>query len=91
MATVIAAFERRVEDLERERLLLEEKQERPRAPRLSFEKVFELATGFLSRLCKTYENGSFALKRMALKLAFNGPITYDRQTGVRNTQPADIF
>ncbi|MBN7787453.1 recombinase zinc beta ribbon domain-containing protein [Ponticoccus gilvus] len=89
--TVIAAFERRVEDLERERLLLEEKQARPQAPRLSFEQVFELAMGFLSSPWKIYESGSFALKRMALKLAFKGPITYDRETGVRTTQPADIF
>lgn len=40
--TVIAAFERRVEDPEPDRLLLEEKYAKPQAPWLSFEQVFEL-------------------------------------------------
>jgi len=50
-----------------------------------------LAMAFLANPCKLYKNGSFAMKRLVLRLAFQGPVTYTKETGVRTAQPSVIF
>ncbi|UWR58592.1 recombinase family protein [Phaeobacter inhibens] len=89
--TVIAAFEKRIEELERERQMLEEKRDQTAKPKRSFKEVFEPTMEFLASPWKLYESGSFAMKRMVLKLAFKPLIPYTRETGVRTAQPSDIF
>ena len=38
-----------------------------------------------------YKNENLALKGIALNLAFTGPITYTKETGVRTAQTSVIF
>ncbi len=90
-ATVIKALETRIESLETEKLLLTEKQVKSGAPRKSFEEVFELAMAFLANPWNLWEKGPFTLKRLVLRLAFKGPVTFDRENGFRTPQVADIF
>ena len=89
--TVIAAFEKRIEELERQKLLLDEKGAQLLAPKRSFAEVIEPALGFFSNPWNLYQNGSFAVKRLVLKAAFKGPLAYDQKTGHRTAQPTDIF
>ena len=89
--TVIKALEKRVEKLETEKLLLAEKQAKSGTPRRSFEEIFELAMEFLASPWNIYKNGPLSMKRLVLRLAFKGPIAYDRENGFRTPQVSDIF
>ena len=90
-ATVIAAFEKRVDDLQNERCLIEDKLSQGTASKVTLEDLFEPAREFLSNPWNLYKNGTYQMKRMVLKLAFKGPITYTRETGVRTAQLTVIF
>lgn len=89
--SVIAAYEKRIADLETEAAMLAEKCEKPTVPRYPFEQMFELATLFLSNPCKIWDNGSLAWKRIVLKLAFSDPISYHREKGVRTANFSIVF
>ncbi|MEM9968822.1 MAG: hypothetical protein AAF755_12090 [Pseudomonadota bacterium] len=77
-ASVIGAYEKRVAALETEAAILTEKCEKPASPKYPFEKMFELACVFLSNPWKLWEIGNFNARRMVLKLAFAGPVSYCR-------------
>jgi len=70
-ARVITAYEKRIEELEREKLILREKAAQTGKPQYTYEKLFELSLKFLSSPCKIWESGRFELQRMVLKLAFS--------------------
>jgi hypothetical protein len=90
-ATVVAAFEKRIEELEREKQILNEKRDQVVKPKRQFKDVFEPAMEFLSNPCKLNEIGSFTMKRIVLKLAFKPLIPYTKETGARTAQPSEIF
>jgi site-specific DNA recombinase len=80
---VVQAYESRIDELEKRKLILEEKASRTHVPRHSFEKILELSMLFLANPCKLWALGPFEVKRTVLKLAFAGPIYYDRNEGAR--------
>ena len=90
-ATVGAAFDERNEALESEKLVLSEKCSHSQGPRLTFEHVFEPAMALLPTPWKIYQSGTFTMKPMVLRLAFQSPITYTKKTGVRTAQSSDVF
>ncbi len=89
--TVIAAYEKRIEEMEREKLVLSEKATKNLKPRHSFEDIFELCGLVLSSPWKIWENGSFILRRTLLRLLFTGPLHYDPQKGFRTLQVSVPF
>ena len=56
--TVIAAYEKRIGEREREKLLLEEQLAKTVPPQGRFEDQFELALAFLANPCKLWESGN---------------------------------
>ena len=62
-ASVVGACEKRIEKLEREKLLLVEKAAQSVPPQGRLEEVIEHALAFLANPWSVYEKGSFALKR----------------------------
>ena len=84
--SVIAAYEKRIEALEKEKLLIAEKLENGTRPAHTFEDMFELAFGFLQNPCKLWDSGQLTLQRMVLKLAFSEKISYCRKQGLRTTE-----
>lgn len=80
---VIAAYERRIDELEREKLLLQEKASPAAQPRGTFDELFELAIGFLSNPYKIWGSGRLDLQRTVLKLVFSEHLAYDRKQGFR--------
>lgn len=76
-ASVVGAYEKRVEKLEREKLVLAEKAVQSVPPQGRLEEVIELALTFLANPWNIYEKGSFALKRTVLRLAFVEPLRYN--------------
>ncbi len=81
--SVVAAYEKRIGRLEREKALLVEKAENVAKPRYAREELFELALQFLSTPYNIYRNGSLAVKKTVLRLAFYEPVSYHRKEGVR--------
>ncbi|SEN97094.1 recombinase family protein, partial [Palleronia pelagia] len=89
--SVIGAYEKRIEELEREKIRLAERAESavPSEARLS--EFIEPAMEFLASPWNIYKNGNFALKRTVLKLAFAEPLRYSRNEGYRTAETTFPF
>ena len=88
---VIAAYEKRLEELEREKLLVREKLESAGKPQRDFDEMFELAMAFLSSPWKLWENGKIELRRAVLRMVFLGRVEYCRKEGLRTPDIALPF
>ncbi len=80
---VIGALEQRIDDMEREKLLIEEKLTRTSKPTKPFDEMYRTSMIFLKNPSKIWELGRFEEKRAVLKLAFSDRLIYDRKTGYR--------
>jgi hypothetical protein len=85
-STVIKAYEKKIGELEQQKLLLAEKAEATGKPRAAFEQLFELAIKFPANLWKVWESGRFDLQRLVLRLAFAERLPYSRETGFRTPE-----
>lgn len=90
-STVIAAYEKKIEQLETEKLIFAEKLANTKNSQGSFRELFELAFEFLSNPCKLWDSGDLMLRRTVLKLAFTGRVAYDREMGFLNPKKAFPF
>ncbi|HAT86677.1 MAG TPA: resolvase [Rhizobiales bacterium] len=89
--TVASAFEKKIEELEKDKLISEEKLQLSGKPKHSFEKMFELALQFLSNPWKLWDSDILEQRRLVLKLAFTGRIPYDRHNGFLNPKKSLPF
>ncbi len=89
--SVVSAYEKKIEELERQRLLLLEKAEKPVCSRYTFDELFELSLKFLGNPCKLWDSGRWELRRIVLKLAFAGHLDYCRKTGSLNSKKSLPF
>ncbi len=78
-ATVISAYEKRIDELERQKLRLSEQADASVPSHGRLEEFIEPAFAFLANPWNIYQKGSFALKRTVLKLAFAEPLRYSRE------------
>ncbi len=90
-ATVIAAYERRIGDLERNKLVLEEKADNCATPRNAYEDVFRTALEFLASPWNLWTSERLEDKRAVAKLAFPARLTYHRTEGFRTPEIALPF
>ncbi|WP_282078892.1 hypothetical protein [Epibacterium ulvae] len=81
--TIITAYEKRIDKMEREKLILDEKLSAKRPNKQTFDQLFEHACDFLSNPCHLWENGSLIAKKKVLRLAFAERISYSRERGFR--------
>ncbi len=91
---VIAAYEKRIESLEMDKLALLEKGQNLGKPRAPFGELLELSIRFLSNPCNIWKNGGYELKQMVLRLVFPSHLHYCRETGFRTpetTLPFAVF
>ncbi len=89
--SVIAAYEARMEKLERQKLDLIEKADKAVPEKGEREAAFEPALAILVSPWDIFEKGSIALKRLVLKLVFFEGIRYNRKTGVRTVKTTFPF
>jgi DNA invertase Pin-like site-specific DNA recombinase len=80
---VIQAYENKIDALEKRKLLAEEKAVQTLPSKHRFNEMLELSLLFLANPYKLWKNGAFELKRTTLKLAFTGPILYNRNPEAR--------
>ena len=84
--SVIQAYEKRIDKLEREKIKLGEQAAMKVPPKGRLEEFIEHALTFLGNPWKLYENSGFAFKRAVLKLAFAEPLRYSRDNGYRTAK-----
>ena len=89
--SVIAAYETRIEKLEKEKLALAEKLETTGKPRRAFGEMFELTMRFLANPCNLWKSERYEDKQTVLKLVFSGPLEYARNEGFRTPQTSSVF
>ncbi len=89
--TIIGAYERKIEALEMEKIVLAEKIDSATPPKGRLEELIELALSFLSSPWDIYNKGGLSLKRTVLRLAFSEPVRYARETGYRTVETALPF
>ncbi|ABS65506.1 Resolvase domain [Xanthobacter versatilis] len=82
-ASTVAAYERRIAKLEKDRLIAAERLNKKPGPKRSFDDMFELACGFLSSPWNLWKSQSLNARRMVLKLAFAERLAYGRNEGFR--------
>jgi len=90
-ASVVGAYEKRIEKLERDKLLRAEEAARITPQQTRPDEIIEHALTFLANPWNLYENGSFSLRRTVLKLAFAEPLRYNRFEGYRTAETAFPF
>lgn len=75
-ATVIRKYKERIENLEKEKLVLREKLENQAKPKGAFGELFELSLTSLAKPYKLWDFRAFEVKRTVLKLAFKERVVY---------------
>ena len=83
-ASVVSAYESRIEKLEREKLVLQERIGKSVPPKGRLEDCIELSLSFLSSPWNIWKNGDLAMRHTVLRLAFAEPLRYS-QNGVYET------
>lgn len=77
-ASVVSAYEGKIEKLERDKIVLKEQIEKTLPEKGRLEECIELSLRFLSSPWKIYKNGDFAMRQTVLRLAFAEPLRYSR-------------
>ncbi len=88
---LVKTYERKINALEEEKLLLRENLKKQAKPAHTFSESVRTAIEFLLNPVKPYTCGDAKQKRMVLKLAFGAPLIYDRNEGVRTAIPSMPF
>nr|WP_276204882.1 MULTISPECIES: recombinase family protein [Pseudoalteromonas] len=78
-STVIKALEKRIEQMEQRKLLLEEQFTNAGQPMKPVDEMYRTALEFLSSPYKIWENGGLAEKRAVLKLTLNQRLSWDEK------------
>ncbi|MEM6758527.1 MAG: hypothetical protein AAF601_03520 [Pseudomonadota bacterium] len=85
-AIIAKRLEKKVGELEIEKVTLQEKLVQKAEPKGSTAEKLEPALTFLSNPCKLWDTGQIELRRLVLKLAFMATIEYCRKQGAGTTQ-----
>jgi len=80
---VIAAYETKLEQLDQDRLVINEKLTKSSVPKERYDQFIELSMSFLANPWNLWSSGQFQLKRLVLRLAFAERIEYDWNSGYR--------
>ena len=82
---VIKAYEDRIASLETQKLVLAEKARKEPPKARGYRELIELSLKFLENPRKLWDSGHYGLRRTVLKLAVAGPMTFERESGLLNT------
>ena len=89
--SVINAYEKKIEKLDHQKLVLAEKLQKTGKPKHTFEQMFEHSLQFLANPCKLWDSGDLALRKIVLRLGFSERIPYDRKTKSLNPKKSLPF
>lgn len=89
-SSVIGAYEKRIAELERSKLVLDERRESAK-PSGTFDELFELAMSFLSSPSKIWTSGKLEHQKLVLRLTFADRLAWSPETGFRTPQITTPF
>ena len=84
--TVIAAYERKIGELERDKLILAENIAKCGTPARDYDEVFQTSMAFLSNPWNLWKTGQLEDRRAMLKLVFAGNLIYCRKSGFQTPE-----
>jgi site-specific DNA recombinase len=87
----VTAYENRIEELEREKLVLQDLLSKIAAPQKTFDEMFEHAMRFLSNPYEIWKNGDIHTKKTVIRLVYAKPMIASRETGVRTGETTSPF
>ena len=90
-ATVIAAYEGKIENLEHQNRIIADKLQNSVVPSTRFEEIIEHSLQFLANPWNLWACGHYHMKRLVLRLAFSEPMAYHQNEGARTPQLALPF
>ncbi len=90
-ATVIAAYEGKIETLEHQNRIIADKLQNSVVPSNRFEEIIEHSLQFLANPWNLWACGHYHMKRLVLRLAFSEPIAYCRNEGYRTPKTSLPF
>ena len=85
-ATVIKTYEKKIDSMEKEKIILRENLHKSPVPHRHFDDTLELSLNFLANPWKIWERSEISLRRALLKLVFSDRLSYCRETGARTPQ-----
>ena len=85
-ASVVAAYERRIKELETQKALMRERLDSSGKPLMSFGEAYRTAFGFLANPCKLWNSDRIEDRRAVLKLVFADRLPYVRGEGYRTAE-----
>lgn len=85
-ASVVAAYERRIKELETERAVMRDRMAGSGKPLKSFGETYRTALDFLSNPCNLWKSDRMEDRRAVLKLAFADRLPYLRGEGYRTAK-----
>jgi site-specific DNA recombinase len=89
--SVVQAYERRIAELEKEKLAKLEKAASCAQPKRDYDEMFRTALDFLASPWSLWKSERLEDKRAVLKLTFPGNIEYDRERGFRTPETSLPF
>lgn len=89
--SVVSAYEKRIQKLEADKILLSEKIEYAGKPRRLFEESFRTAFDFLKSPVKLWRSDNLADKKTVLKLTFAKRLSYLKDERFRTAVPSLPF
>lgn len=90
-STVAAAYEKRIDELERGKVVIREKIAGVGKTKGTFAENFEHAFGFLANPAKLWISGSLAHRRLALRMTFSDRLEWSPETGFRTPKTTMPF
>ena len=89
--SVVAAYEKRIAELERSKIALAEKSKNADLRQGTFEELFELAMQFLASPSKIWNLGSLQYRKLVLRLTFADHLCYSPNEGFRTPKTTMPF
>jgi len=81
--SLIVAYENRVKDIGKQKLILRERIDRKERPQKGFDETFRTALDFVQNPQKLWVSGDIMAQRTVLKLTFEENLKYSRNEGFR--------
>jgi site-specific DNA recombinase len=89
--TMVSKYEKRIQEFEQEKIILDEKIAKCGRPLQSFSETFQTAMNFLENPRILWDTGSIEHKRTLLKLAFSEKLEYCKKKGFQTAEKAYPF
>lgn len=90
-SAAITAYERKIAQLENEKLLASDKLENSHKPKATSTQMLELSMKFLANPWKLWDSGDINLQKLVLRLAFTERLPYHRNEGYRTPKTSLPF